>query len=275
MTLRYETRAMVAYLTIDNPAQLNALTLEDNDRMGELLREFRDDDERLVLIITGAGDRAFCTGLDLKRGNPTLRNMSPIQAWQMTQGPGFGGGLTRHLELYKPVIAAINGYAVGGGHELALACDIRVMADHALVGHPELQYAVLPIDGGTQRLPRTVSLCQAMEIILTGKMVDAREALRIGLVNRVVPKDQLLAACDELAARICRLSPSTVMAAKRAILESFNRPLREGLVFESSLGGLIAQQPNFTEGSTAFAAKRPARFEPDMGFHRLLENAGR
>ena len=274
MALRYETRGMVAYLTIDNPAQLNALTLEDNARMAELLREFRDDTERLVLIITGAGDRAFCTGLDLKQGNPTLRGMSPLAAWEMTQSPGFGG-LTRNLELYKPVIAGINGYAVGGGHELALACDIRVMADHALVGHPELQYAVLPIDGGTQRLPRTVSLCQAMEIILTGKMVDAAEALRIGLVNRVVPGDRLLATCEEIAAQICRLSPSTVMAAKRAILESFNRPLREGLIFESALGGLIAQTRNFTEGSTAFAEKRPARFEPDMDFHRYLVNPGR
>ena len=274
MALQYVTRGMVAYLTIDNPAQLNALTLEDNARMAELLQEFRDDTERLVLIITGAGDRAFCTGLDLKRGNPTLRGMNPLAAWEMTQTPGFGG-LTRNLELYKPVIAAINGYAVGGGHELALACDIRVMADHALVGHPELQYAVMPIDGGTQRLPRTVSLCQAMEIILTGKMVDASEAYRIGLVNRVVPGDQLMATCDEIAARICRLSPSTVMAAKRAILESFNRPLREGLIFESALGGLIAQTPNFTEGSTAFAEKRPARFEPDMDFHRYLVNPGR
>lgn len=274
MAVLYETRGMVAYLTIDNPAQLNALTLEDNERMAELLREFRDDTERLVLIITGTGDRAFCTGLDLKRGNPTLRNMGPLDAWRMTQSPGFGG-LTRNLELYKPVIAAINGYAVGGGHELALACDIRVMADHARVGHPELQYAVLPIDGGTQRLPRTVSLCQAMEIMLTGKMLDAAEAYRTGLVNRVVPLSDLMATCEEIAAQICRLSPSTVMAAKRAILESFNRPLREGLVFESSLGGLVAQLPNFTEGSTAFAEKRPARFQPDMDFHRYLENTGR
>jgi enoyl-CoA hydratase/carnithine racemase len=213
------------------------------------MSEFRDDPELWVGIVTGAGEKAFCGGADIKDTLPFM------QAHR--QDPwSFPPTIMRGFELWKPLIAAINGMAVGGGLELALACDIRIAADNARLGTPEVNLGLIPGWGGTQRLPRMVPWCKAAEIVLMGKLIDAQEAYRIGLVNKVVPQAEVMTTAKEWAKAICQAGPLAVRAAKEAMVRGYSMPLEDGLKLENSLEGYIMTTEDFTEGTTAFVEKR-------------------
>ena len=171
------------------------------------------------------------------------------------------GGITRNLEIWKPIIAAINGYCLAGGLEIALACDIRIASETATFGLTEVSRGIIPVAGGTQRLPKLIPLGKSLEMILTGERIDAQEAYRIGLVNRVVPTGQLLPEAMRLAERICANAPLAVKAAKEAVYRGMNLPLSEGLWLEQQLADPVCQSEDAKEGPRAFFEKRPPVFK--------------
>jgi E-phenylitaconyl-CoA hydratase len=250
MPIGYEKEGHVATFTINRPEKMNALSPEALAEWTEALIDFRDTKELWVGIVTGAGEKAFCTGLDLSGSAPP--------------GGGQGGGrpamptetLVRGLKIWKPLIAAINGYALGGGLEIAMACDIRVAADTAKMGLPEVTLGLMPGWGGTQRLPRLIPFSIAMEMALTGRRIDAQEALKIGLVHQVVPLAELMAAAKERALKICESAPLAVQGVKEAIIRGWDMPLDEGLKLEPELGRKVHSSRDFAEGRKAFQEKR-------------------
>ncbi len=244
-------------MTINRPDQLNAIDPQTGYEMRQAFEDFRDDDELWVAILTGAGEKSFSTGNDLK-----------AMARQMAGGGGAEeyakapfGGITRNFECWKPIIAAINGYCLAGGLELALACDIRIAAEHATFGLPEPKRAIIPGAGGTQRLPRAVPSAFAMEVLLTGNRFDAQTALRFGLVSRVVPAAQLMATAEEIAAGILECGPLAVRAIKEAALRGRDMTLEEGLKLEAELVGRIFRTEDAREGPLAFAQKRKPEYK--------------
>ncbi|MBT9147927.1 MAG: Short-chain-enoyl-CoA hydratase [Syntrophomonadaceae bacterium] len=210
--------------------------------------DFRDDPDLWVGIITGAGEKAFSAGADIKEMRPGQVTEWPTLPW-------------RGFELWKPLIAAINGFALGGGLEIALGCDIRIAAEHARLGLPEVNLGLIPGWGGTQRLPRVIPWAYAAEILFTGKRIDAQEAYRIGLVNKVVPPEQLMSTARELAEEICRAGPLGVRAAKEAMIRGCSMSLEEGLQLEKSLSSPLRSTEDFKEGTRAFVEKRKPVFE--------------
>ncbi|MDO8687851.1 MAG: enoyl-CoA hydratase-related protein, partial [Dehalococcoidales bacterium] len=243
-----------AVFTINRPEALNALDVSTNLALSEALVDFRDDPELWVGIITGAGERAFCAGADINDMLPFLKEHRE-RPWD------FPPTIMRGLELWKPLIAAINGMAFGGGLEIALACDLRIAADTARLGLPEVTLGAMPGWGGTQRLPRLVPWCKAAEMMLMGKPVDAQEAYRIGLVNKVVPAQEVMPVAREWAEAICRVAPLAVRATKEAMVRGSGMSLEEGLRLENSLFAGVLGTEDFTEGTTAFVAKRKPSFK--------------
>lgn len=267
MGVLYERRSRVAYVTINRPEAHNALDPETSHAMAHIWKQFHEDPDAWVAVLTGAGDKAFCAGADLKSLIPqraaqarSERQSEHGQREEQQDEDGGFGGLTRGFITWKPVIAAINGYCLAGGLELALACDIRLASTNAQFGLTEVRWALIPGAGGTQRLPRVVPLGIAMEMILTGNLIDAQEAYRIGLVNRVLPLPELLPAATELAETIASRGPLAVRAAKRAIIEGLSLPLSEGLRLERRLFHEIIQTEDASEGPRAFAEKRPPQY---------------
>jgi crotonobetainyl-CoA hydratase len=239
-----EQRGHVAYVTLNRPAALNTIHPPLFAELTEAIRQFREDPDQWVVIITGAGDRAFCAGWDLKwhAANPRLS-----KALRPTPGP--------FTDCWKPVIAAVNGYAVGGGLELATDCDIIVASEDAKFGLPEPRRGQMA-DKGAQRLPRILPLKIAMGLLLTGKFIDAAEAHRIGLINEVVPKAQLMAAAERWAGEIMECSPLAVQAAKQAAMHDLSAAIEAGRARPYSQQELLRQSGDFTEGPRAFAEKR-------------------
>src|SRR5580658_8800935 len=245
MKVLFEKKGPVAYVTINRPERLNACDFETYALLTEIWSEFRDDRQLRVAIFTGAGERAFCAGSDIKSNYVERR--------------GVEGARTPYqvmLELTKPIIAAINGHANGGGLEQALACDIRVAAEHAQFGLGEVRLGWLPGGGGTQRLPRLIPLGRALEMLYTGKRIDAQEALRIGLADYVVPMPQLISRCEEIASEICKSAPLAVEGIKQAALRGLDMPLAEGLKLEQNRYQSLTKTEDATEGARAFAEKR-------------------
>jgi enoyl-CoA hydratase/carnithine racemase len=249
MKLLFEKKGPVAYVTINRPERLNACDFETYARLAEVWREFRDDDGLRVAILTGTGERAFSAGSDIKANYVEKPGEEP----QNELFPML-------LELYKPIIAAINGHANGGGLEQALACDIRVAAEHAESGLGEVRLGWLPGAGGTQRLPRLIPLGRALEMLYTGNRIGAAEALRLGLVDHVVPLARLVPKCEEIAAEICKSAPLAVSRIKQAALRGLDRPLAEGLALERELYLWLQGTEDAREGARAFAEKRPPRW---------------
>ena len=210
---------------------------------------FRDDPDLWVGIITGAGEKTFSAGADIKDTLPFMKEHRD-SPWE------FPASLWRGLEIWKPLIAAINGAATGGGLEVALACDIRIASDKTRLGTPEVTLGLIPGWGGTQRLPRMVSWCKAAELLLTGKLIDAQEAYRIGLVNEVVPPEEVMPRAIEWAEIICQAAPLAVRAAKEAMVRGCSLALEDGLRLENSLNSYLFGTEDFNEGTTAFAEKR-------------------
>ena len=247
MSVTVENRGGVALVTIDRQDALNALNVETLTELRDRLRELAQDDAARVVVLTGAGEKAFVAGADIKY-------MSGLEATEAQAWGALGHEAARLLEeMPKPTVAAINGFALGGGFELALGCDIRFAASRALLGQPEIDLGIIPGWGGTQRLARVCGLGVAKELILTGRMVDAQEALRIGLVNAIA--DPVLDHAMAVAEKLSEKAPLALAAAKRLLNASPGALDQEAVEFGGLFGSADAK-----EGLAAFAEKRPPRF---------------
>ncbi len=253
--LLYEVREGIAWITLNRPKVLNALNHAILTELGEALEAARDDDAVRVVIVTGAGEKAFVAGADISE----MAKLNPMTGQEASR---FGQSVFRNFEtMGKPSIAAINGFCLGGGCELALACSMRVASKTARIGQPEVKLGIMPGYGGTQRLPRLVGKGLAHEMILTGEMITADEALRIGLVNRVTEPGELLATCESIAKKIIEKAPLAVRYSMEAIERGMETPQEEGQYTEATLFGLCAATEDMREGTKAFLEKRPAQFK--------------
>ncbi len=253
--LLFEVSEQIARITFNRPNVLNALNRKTMDELGDCLKKVRADDEIRVLILTGAGEKAFIAGADINE----LSQQTPVNGREFTL---YGQEIIHRLEtLGKPAIAAINGFALGGGCELALACTLRIASRNAKLGQPEVKLGIIPGYGGSQRLPRLCGKGVAHELILTGEMITAEEALRVGLVNRVVEPGELLATAEAIAKKIIANAPLAVKYALEAVERGMEMPQEEGLYLEATLFGLCCATQDMREGTRAFLEKRPPKFE--------------
>jgi enoyl-CoA hydratase len=253
--VKTENRDGLLIVTIDRPKVLNALNAQTVDELGRVFRDVREDDDVRAVILTGGGEKAFVAGADINE----LARMTPITGKETAQR---GQRVFLSIERCpKPVIGAINGFALGGGCELALACHIRIASDKAQLGLPEVTLGIIPGYGGTQRMARLLGKGKALELILTADRIGAAEAERIGLVNKVVPADQLMATAEELARKIMTRGPLAVRASIEAVMSGSEMPFDEGQVLEATLFGLLASTEDMKEGMQAFLEKRPAAFK--------------
>ena len=257
MSIDYEVSGHVARITINRAEAMNSIDTAHNEALESAWRRMNEDRQIRVGVLTGAGSRAFCAGADLKELIPSHHRAVRGGA----RAPWSMGGITFEPHFGKPMIAAVNGHALAGGMELALACDIRVCSPNATFGLAETKWALIPGAGGTQRLPRAVPLGWAMEMILTGEPIDAETAQRIGLVNRILPQEQLLEHAMRLAATIASRGPLAVSGARRAILEGLTLGLSAGLMNERDIFIGIMKTDDALEGATAFAEKRDPRYQ--------------
>jgi len=254
MPVDYKLEGHIATLTINRPEALNAANVQVLQELHERLVDFRDNPDAWVGIITGAGEKAFCTGADIAETLPFLKSIRG-KPWLLPDTP------LKSFELYKPLIAAINGAALGGGLEIMLTCDIRIAAEHARFGSPEVNLGLIPGWGGTQRLLRTLPYAKAAEIVLSGKLINAAEAYRIGLVNEVVKKEEVLPRAQKWADDLCQVGPLALRAGKEALLRGYNLPLNEGIRLEAALFDYLLGTEDFTEGSSAFLQRRKPNFQ--------------
>ena len=253
--LRIERREAVTVLFVNRPQVLNAINRETLGEIADAARAFVADPAQGALVVTGQGEKAFISGADINE----LASLGPAAAEDISR---FGQGVVDLLEQSpKPVIAAVNGYAFGGGCELALACHMRLASENAVLGLPEVKLGIIPGYGGTQRLPRLVGPGRALELILSARNVKADEAERIGLVNRVVPQAELVAEAVKLAQAILKNGPLAVTAALECVVRGMQLPLEQGLRFESGRFGILAASEDMHEGLQAFLDKRPAGFK--------------
>jgi len=233
-TLIYEKREALAYVTLNRPRHLNAYNIQMRDELLQILEAVRDDDEVRVVIFSGAGEKAFCAGADLSE---FLTAPSPVVARQVRLSRDVWG---LFLSLPQPLIAALHGYVLGSGLEIALSCDLRVAAEDAQFGFPEVGLGIIPAAGGTQTLPRIVGRPRALEVLLTGRRISAREAYDIGLVNRVVPRPELMTTAEALAKKIGSYPPQAVKNTKQALIQGLNLRLEGGLKLEQRLFALTS-----------------------------------
>jgi len=254
----YDVTDHIATITINRPKVMNAISYQTRNELSDVWEKVSADTNVWVCILTGAGDKAFCTGLDLKERAKEVDDATFFEKRRARNRPGVESQNRALASLDKPTIAAIRGYAVGGGLELALACDMRVGAEDAKLGMLEVRRGRLGGSGGTQRLPRLIGVAKALELSLTGETIGAEEALRIGLVNKVAPVDGYMDAAREIAAKICLGAPLSVIAIKEAITKGTELPIEQGLKLENELGLALATTEDQKEGSRAFAEKRPA-----------------
>ena len=253
--VKLEKKNKIAYVTIDRPKVLNALNMATMEELRQVFTELKDDREIRVVILTGGGEKAFVAGADI---NELARN-NPVEAKAYTHK---GQSVLDLIEnLGKPVIACINGFALGGGCEIAMACTMRLASESAKLGQPEVKLGIIPGYGGTQRLPRLVGTGLAMQMVLTGEMITAQEAHRIGLVNEVLPADKLIARAEELAGKIIGMAPLAIQYCMEAVNQGMNMTLQEGLFLEATLFGMCCATEDRKEGTTAFLEKRPANFQ--------------
>ncbi|MEO6028868.1 MAG: enoyl-CoA hydratase-related protein [Candidatus Binatia bacterium] len=245
--VRYEKRDRIAIVTLQRPEVMNALHPPAGDELARVWDDFAADPDVWVAILTGAGDRAFSAGNDLKW----------TAAHAETRWPKSGfGGLTARTDLVKPLIAAVNGVALGGGLELALACDILIAADHATLGLPEPRVGLIAAAGGMHRLPRSIPLKIAMGMLLTGQPITAPEAARLGLANEVVPLADLMPTAERWARTICECSPLSIQATKQSAYEGLGRPLAEAMSIRYPAATRLYKSEDLREGPRAFAEKR-------------------
>jgi enoyl-CoA hydratase/carnithine racemase len=252
----YEKKGKIAVFTLNRPEAMNAKNLEIFRGIRECMLDFRNDPDLWVCIVTGAGDKAFCAGADVKETLPYMREHRYDRTKSLSNGTIFAD-----LELWKPLIAAVNGIAYGGGCELALACDLRIVSENARFAQLEMAVGTMPGGGGTQRLTRLIPRTKASEMLLMGRIIDAQEAYRIGLVNVVVPQEKLMSTAFEWAEQICKLAPLAVRAVKEAMIRGSAMSLQDGMALEKLLFDKIAGTEDFEEGVNAFKEKRKPVFK--------------
>ena len=249
-SITYEKQGRIAVVTLNRPEALNALTPEMLSALEEVWVDYSADRDLWCAVFTGAGDRAFCAGADLKESIPRLTSGESL---------GFEDATKRQFsDVFKPVVAAVNGFCIAGGLEMLLGTDIRIAAEHATFGLGEVRWGVIPAGGSHIRLPRQAPWAVAMELLLTGKTIDAQRAYGVGLINRVVPADQLMPAAMEVAETICKNGPLAVRTAKEIAVRALN--LEAGFVLERSLSQRVMRSEDAKEGPQAFMEKRPPRF---------------
>lgn len=264
MGVIFEKKKKIAYLILNRPEAHNAIDPETAVSLANAWREYRDDKSLRCAVITGQGDKSFCAGLDLEK-TTTLetgaRSPETADEEEIANNPETLQVATlRNFELYKPVIAAINGYAIAGGMEIAQACDIRIASENAKFGLTEAKWALFPRGGSTVRLPRLIPLCKAMEIMLTGELIDAAEALRIGFLNYIFSKDQLLEKATMMAEKIVKNGPLSLSAIKKSVLMSFGHSLEDALEQEWKIAQPIFNSSDAKEGPRAFKEKRKPNY---------------
>jgi enoyl-CoA hydratase/carnithine racemase len=252
--VRYEAKDGIATLTLDRPDVLNAMNNAMRAQLLEIFTRLRTDDAVKVVVVTGAGDRAFCAGADIRE---FLEPPTPTHFREARKRLDFRAEMER---CSQPIIAAIRGFALGGGLEFALACDIRIAAEDAHLGLTEINLAIIPGGGGTQRLPRLVGRGKALEMILTGMRVPAAEALRIGLVERVVPVADLMSTAQTLARQIADKAPIALRYAKESVVGGLGLPLADGIRLENDLSTLLRTTEDRVEGAKAFVEKRKPKW---------------
>jgi enoyl-CoA hydratase/carnithine racemase len=251
----YEKKDAIAYVTLNRPKVLNALSQRTWEDLRAAFEDARDDAAVRGVILTGAGDKAFIAGADISE----LAHVTSVEA---EKSSSYGQEVLNLVEnLGKPVIAAINGYALGGGCETAMACTIRIAVENAKFGQPEVTLGLIPGGGGTQRLPRLVGKGRALQLILSGGMINAQEAYRIGLVNEVVPAADLITRAEGILKQIFSNAPLAVKYSLEAVNKGLETSQNEGLSLEASLFGLCAGTEDKKEGTQAFLQKRAAKFQ--------------
>jgi len=252
MTIDYERKDHIRIMTFNNPEKRNALTTKDFLRMEEIEEEFKADPDAWVLIMTGAGDKSFSAGADLdevigKATSAEVKLEPRAKRW--------------FSHCYKPVISAINGYAVAGGTEFILLTDIRIAAEHAMLGIQEVRWGLVPLGGSLVNLPRQIPWCKAMEILLIGDRITAQQALDIGLINMVVPLEELMPTAIKVAERICENGPLAVRLVKEIALKAISQPRELGFITEMELGAAAFRSDDAKEGPLAFFEKRKPNFK--------------
>ena len=251
----YEKKGLIAYVTINRPKVLNALNRATFADLKAAFEDARDDSAVRGVIVTGAGDKAFIAGADIAE----MGKLTAVECQEFTRS---GQAVLDLIEnLGKPVIAAINGFALGGGNETALACTIRLATENAKFGQPEVKLGITPGYGGTQRLPRLIGKGLALQLILTGEMMGAQEAYRIGLVNEIVPAADLIPRAEAILKQINSNAPLAIKFALEAVNKGLETSQAEGLVIESSFFALCASTEDMKEGTSAFVQKRPPKFQ--------------
>jgi len=254
----------VVILTMNRPKARNALSPQMLLKLADAWYEFRDSKQQRVAILTGAGDEDFCAGGDLKLTMPLVTGArQPEDEWDrrlLAETGKFTDAILRGFELYKPVIAAVNGNALGGGTEMTNACDLRVASDNAVFGTPEAKLGLLPGGGSISRLPRQIPYARAMEMLMIGDSFSAQEALEMGLLNYVVPRAQLIDKALELAAKLAANGPLAVRKIKEGVVRSSGLPLDQALQIENEVSAAVMSSKDAREGPRAFAEKRRPRF---------------
>jgi enoyl-CoA hydratase/carnithine racemase len=257
----YEKKGHVRLITINRAEKMNSLDFNANDELVDIWHEFDEDEDARVAVITGAGQQAFCAGADLKTYTLAFAQTSaPEFRKKYTNGPGFGG-ITRNLDIDKPIIAAVNGFAISGGFELALACDIRFCSENAEFALQDAKWGFHACDGGLIRLPQIIGMGHAMEIILSGERVNAEHAYRIGLVNRVHPQDELLEQALNYAQMLASRAPLSHRFAKEVVRRSMGMHQDEALKWESRSFYDVGMTEDLKEGVTSFKERRAANFK--------------
>ena len=256
MGVLYEVTDRVATITLNRPEALNSLDPESLVELNDAFQRANADAEVRVVILTGTGGKAFCTGSDLKKTMPPKESFAELTFGRPKWLYPFAG-----MEIDKPTICAVNGYALAGGMELALACDIRIASTNAQFGQSEVRVGSIPAAGGTQRLPRMIGRSDAMMMMLTGNSISAEEALRIGLVSRIVPPGDLIAVAREIALRIAENAPLAVRAVKRLVGDGMDMPLFAAIQAEQFALGLLRDSEDRLEGRRAFQEKRKPNYQ--------------
>jgi enoyl-CoA hydratase len=249
--IRFEKQDRIAIITIDRPEAMNSLTAAMLIGIEDAMKAFDDDPDLWVAIFTATGDRAFSSGLDLKEAAPMLTGGDQL---------GFDDWTKRQFsDVFKPIICAVNGFCIAGGMEMLLGTDLRIAAEHATFGLGEVRWGLVPLGGTHIRLPRQIPWAIAMQLLLTGKNIDAKRAYEVGLINEVVPADQLMPTALEWAKKLCKNGPLAMQTAKEIAVRSLE--LEKGFVLEKALGQKVLASEDAREGPRAFAEKRPAEFK--------------
>jgi len=254
MAVGYQKEGKIAIITLNRPEALNSFDPDQIDQFNKCLRDFNSDDDVWVAIVTATGERAFSVGADIKTTLPKIQ--------ESANRAGMPAPLIcEDGQIWKPIVVAINGACLGGGFEVALACDIRIAAENATFGFPEINLGLIPGWGGTQRLPRAIPMAKAAEILMSARPIDAQEAYRIGLVNKVVPLAELMNEAKKMAEALIKPAPLAARAAKQAMMLGVEMTLPNGLELEYQLERYVTRSEDFQEGRQAFIEKRKANFK--------------